>query len=250
MHQPMVLQNGDITQAEVISNLKQMFDHMEEGDNHNAPVFAWCYSRIADFVRELVDHGKNPRVMLDYSGNLLWGLVKMGRGDILENLWSVTCDAKYQPYVEWLGSMWSHAVVPSTPVPDIAGREGEVFEATHRKGPIFLNCTNISIGALKSAFGIALHMHQPMVLQNGDITQAEVISNLKQMFDHVEEGDNHNAPVFAWCYSRTADFVRELVDHGKNPRVMLDYSGNLLWGLVKMGRGDILENLWSVTCDA
>jgi hypothetical protein len=97
MHQPMVLQNGDITQAEVISNLKQMFDHMEEGDNHNAPVFAWCYSRTADFVRELVDHGKNPRVMLDYSGNLLWGLVKMGRGDILENLWSVTCDAKYQP---------------------------------------------------------------------------------------------------------------------------------------------------------
>ena len=135
-------------------------------------------------------------------------------------------------------------------LPDIAGREGEVFEATHRKGPIFLNCTNISIGALKSAFGIALHMHQPMVLQNGDITQAEVISNLKQMFDHMEEGDNHNAPVFAWCYSRTADFVRELVDHGKNPRVMLDYSGNLLWGLVKMGRGDILENLWSVTCDA
>jgi hypothetical protein len=57
--------------------------------------------------------------MLDYSGNLLWGFQQMGRDDILNNLKRVTCDRQFQPYVEWLGTMWSHAVVPSTPIPDL-----------------------------------------------------------------------------------------------------------------------------------
>jgi hypothetical protein len=57
--------------------------------------------------------------MLDYSGNLLWGLVQMGRSDILDNLKRITCNPTYQPYVEWLGTMWSHAVIPSTPIADI-----------------------------------------------------------------------------------------------------------------------------------
>jgi hypothetical protein len=57
--------------------------------------------------------------MLDYSGNLLWGLRQMGRGDVLDNLKRITIDPTYQPYVEWLGTMWSHAVVPSTPIPDL-----------------------------------------------------------------------------------------------------------------------------------
>jgi hypothetical protein len=116
MHQPTIPagQNG-----ELIGNLQYMFEHPQEGDNHNAGAFAWCYSRMADFIPELVAQGCNPRIMLDYSGNLLWGLRQMGRGDILENLKRITCDPAYQPYVEWLGTMWSHAVVPSTPIPDI-----------------------------------------------------------------------------------------------------------------------------------
>jgi len=57
--------------------------------------------------------------MLDYSGNLLWGLKDMGEQRVLDNLRLVTCDKKYYNYVEWLGTMWSHAVVSSTPVPDI-----------------------------------------------------------------------------------------------------------------------------------
>ncbi len=105
--------------GELISNLQYMFEHPNEGDNHNAGSFAHCYSRIADLIPELVSQGCNPRIMLDYSGNLLWGLRQMGRGDILENLKRITCDPIYQPYVEWLGTMWSHAVVPSTPIPDI-----------------------------------------------------------------------------------------------------------------------------------
>ncbi len=116
MHQPTIPAGFN---GELISNLQHMFEHPYEGDNHNAGPFAWCYSRIGDFIPELVAQGCNPRVMLDYSGNLLWGLRQMGRGDVLENLKRVTCDPTYQPYVEWLGTMWSHAVVPSTPIPDI-----------------------------------------------------------------------------------------------------------------------------------
>jgi hypothetical protein len=102
-----------------ISNLQHMFEHPNVGDNHNAAPFAYCYSRMGDFIPELVSQGCNPRIMLDYSGNLLWGLRQMGREDILNNLKRITCDRTYQPYVEWLGTMWSHAVVPSTPIPDI-----------------------------------------------------------------------------------------------------------------------------------
>ena len=116
MHQPTIPAGAS---GELISNLQYMFDHPQEGDNHNAEPFAYCYSRMADFIPELVSQGCNPRIMLDYSGNLLWGLRQMGRGDILENLKRITVDPTYQPYVEWLGTMWSHAVVPSTPIPDI-----------------------------------------------------------------------------------------------------------------------------------
>lgn len=116
MHQPTVPAGWE---GALINNLQYMFEHPHEGDNHNAAVFAWCYSRMADFIPELVEQGYNPRVMLDYSGNLLWGLRQMGRGDVLDNLKRITCDPTYQPYVEWLGTMWGHAVVPSTPIPDI-----------------------------------------------------------------------------------------------------------------------------------
>ncbi len=119
MHQPTIpAGGGELSTAALIGNLQHMFDHPNVGDNHNASVFAWCYSRIADFIRELVDQGKNPRVMLDYSGNLLWGLRQMGKGDIFDNLRTITCDNHYSPYVEWLGTMWGHAVVSSTPIPD------------------------------------------------------------------------------------------------------------------------------------
>lgn len=116
MHQPTIPAGGN---GELISNLQYMFEHQGEGDNHNAGPFAYCYSRMGDFIPELVANGCNPRVMLDYSGNLFWGLRQMGREDVLENLKRITVDPTYQPYVEWLGTMWSHAVVPSTPIPDL-----------------------------------------------------------------------------------------------------------------------------------
>ncbi|NJL81053.1 MAG: glycosyl hydrolase family 57 [Richelia sp. RM1_1_1] len=116
MHQPTIPAGAN---GELISHLQYMFEHPQEGDNHNAGPFANCYSRMGDIIPELVNQGCNPRIMLDYSGNLLWGFQQMGRRDIIDNLKRITCDSTYQPYCEWLGTMWGHAVVPSTPIPDI-----------------------------------------------------------------------------------------------------------------------------------
>lgn len=116
MHQPTIPAGAN---GENICNLQHMFEHSGDGDNHNAGVFADCYGRMGDIIPQLVSDGCNPRIMLDYSGNLLWGLQQMGRDDIFTKLRRITCEAEYQPYVEWLGTMWSHAVVPSTPIPDI-----------------------------------------------------------------------------------------------------------------------------------
>jgi hypothetical protein len=118
MHQPTVIGDGDGTTAPLVSNLERMLAHPGEGDNHNAPVFLHCYGRVADLVGGLRSRGLGPRVMLDYSGNLLWGLAQMGQADVLAKLRRTT-EPDLAPAVEWLGTMWSHAVVSSTPVPDI-----------------------------------------------------------------------------------------------------------------------------------
>ena len=120
MHQPTIPAGGsDLRTAGLISNLQYMMENQSIGDNHNASVFLWCYSRMADFIHELVCQDKNPRVMLDYSGNLLWGLKQINDGYALDKLKKITVDKSYHKYAEWLGTMWSHAVVTSTPIPDI-----------------------------------------------------------------------------------------------------------------------------------
>jgi hypothetical protein len=119
MHQP-IIPNPDqpITEAEEISNLDYMMKHPDTGDNHNAEVFHKCYKRIGEFIPELLDSGKQPRCMLDYSGTLLHGMRKMGLNDVFDNLRKITCDSNYRRCVEWLGSAWGHAVAPSTPIQD------------------------------------------------------------------------------------------------------------------------------------
>ncbi len=119
MHQPLIpAGGGDLQNAALISNLKYMMDNQGIGDNHNAPVFAWCYKRMAEFIPQLIAEGKSPRVMLDYSGTLLYGLRAMGEGSVLDELKRITLDERYQNCVEWLGCPWGHAVAPSTPVQD------------------------------------------------------------------------------------------------------------------------------------
>lgn len=119
MQQPLIPAGGaDLQTAKLISNLKYMMDNQHIGDNHNAPVFHWCYKRIGEFVPQLVDEGKQPRAMLEYTGCLLHGLRDMGADDVIDALRRVTVEPAYSGCVEWLGCPWSHAVAPSTPPQD------------------------------------------------------------------------------------------------------------------------------------
>ncbi len=119
MHQPLIPAGGaDLRTAAMIGNLKYMMDNPDVGDNHNAPVFHWCYKRMGEFIPQLLDEGKEPRVMLDYSGTLLHGLRQMALNDVFDNLRRITCEPAYRRAVEWLGGAWGHPVAPSTPVQD------------------------------------------------------------------------------------------------------------------------------------
>ena len=119
MHQPLIPAGGtDLCKATIVSNLKYMMDNPQIGDNHNASVFHWCYKRMGEFIPQLLAEGKQPRVMLDYSGTLLHGLRQMGLNDVFENLRRITCEPPYWHTLEWLGSAWGHPVAPSTPIQD------------------------------------------------------------------------------------------------------------------------------------
>ena len=119
MHQPLIpAGGGDLRTADVIGNLQHMMENQGIGDNHNAPVFRWCYQRMGEFIPQLVGEGKEPRIMLEYSGTLLHGLRKMGADEVLDRLATITCNPDYRRCVEWLGAPWGHAVAPSTPVQD------------------------------------------------------------------------------------------------------------------------------------
>ncbi|MEO8417840.1 MAG: glycosyl hydrolase family 57 [Methylophilaceae bacterium] len=119
MHQPLIpAGSDDLHTAEIISNLQYMMEHPDIGDNHNAAAFNRCYMRVGEFVPQLVAEGKEPRVMLEYSGTLLHGLRKMGLNDTMDSLKTITSNPEYRRCVEWLGAPWGHAVAPSTPVQD------------------------------------------------------------------------------------------------------------------------------------
>src|SRR5438876_674723 len=119
MHQPLIPAGGpDLGTAAVIGNLQYMRDFGNDEARYNAGIFAWCYKRMGEFIPQLIHEGKQPRVMLEYSGCLLHGLRTMGLDDIIDSLRRITCDPEYRRAVEWLGATWGHSVAPSTPVQD------------------------------------------------------------------------------------------------------------------------------------
>lgn len=119
MHQPLIpAGGGDVGTAAVISNLQYMRDSGNDEARYNAGIFAWCYKRMGEFIPQLIHEGKQPRIMLDYSGTLLHGLRVMGHNDVIDELKKITLDPNYRRAVEWLGNSWGHAVAPSTPVQD------------------------------------------------------------------------------------------------------------------------------------
>ena len=73
---------------------------------------------MGEFIPELLDEGKQPRVMLEYSGTLLHGLRRDGPERRVRRAAALTRDPDLRHAVEWLGCPWGHAVAPSTPVQD------------------------------------------------------------------------------------------------------------------------------------
>src|SRR5689334_4006762 len=135
-------------------------------------------------------------------------------------------------------------------LPNICGFEDVVSEARRQSGPYYIRGSGIDFSRIRSAFAIALHMHQPLIPAGGSsLPTAAVVSNLKYMMDNPHIGDNHDAPVFHWCYKRMGEFIPQLVVEGRQPRVMLDYSGCLLHGLRAMGLDDVFDDLKRITLD-
>ncbi len=137
-------------------------------------------------------------------------------------------------------------------VPNISGSE-DVIEQTVENAKnkvLYRDQGGIDFGRIRSAFAIALHMHQPLIpAGGGDLHTAEIISNLKHMMDNPGIGDNHNATVFHWCYKRMGEFIPQLIHEGKQPRAMLEYSGTLFHGMRHMGLDDVFDNLKTITCN-
>jgi hypothetical protein len=80
-------------------------------------------------------------------------------------------------------------------LPNVCGSEDLVRQAMTRSEPIYLPESGIEFGRIRSAFIVALHMHQPLIRAGGgELQKPAVISNLKYMMDNQHIGDNHNAP--------------------------------------------------------
>jgi hypothetical protein len=109
-------------------------------------------------------------------------------------------------------------------LPNLCGLEAEVAGVRNRGAVDAIDAPSpFALERVDAAFAIGLHMHQPLVLQDGAREEAPIIGNLQYMMERSHVHGMHDAPAFARCYQRTTDLVRELVDEGRRPRVMLDY---------------------------
>src|SRR2546426_6163293 len=67
-------------------------------------------------------------------------------------------------------------------LPNICGAEDQISAAVNTTGRIYLPQSGVDFARMKSAFAVALHMHQPLIPAGGDnLRSAAIISNLKQM---------------------------------------------------------------------
>ena len=105
-------------------------------------------------------------------------------------------------------------------LPNVSGNEAEVAQviAAGADKVLFKDRGCVDFGSIRAASTIALHQHQPLIpAGGGDLRTADIISNLQYMMEHQDIGDNHNAPVFVWCYKRMGEIIPQLVGEGKSP---------------------------------
>ncbi len=154
--------------------------------------------------------------------------------------------------VSRLGTRWNVELTEEIDgVPNISGSEQAVEAAiAARREDLRLHSVGNRFAGVESAFGVALHMHQPLIPAGGnDLRTAAVVSNLQYMLENPTVGDNHNAAVFLRCYQRMGEIVPRLLEEGYQPRVMLEYSGTLLHGLRRMGADEVIGSLRLITGD-
>ena len=138
-------------------------------------------------------------------------------------------------------------------LPNLSGSEELIHKVVEENASasVYRGESHIDFGKINSAFAIALHMHQPLIpAGGGSVRTAAIISNLKYMEDNQGIGDNYNAGAFRWCYKRMGEFIPQLISEGKEPRVMLEYSGTLLFGLRQMGANDVVDSLKNITMNS
>jgi len=135
-------------------------------------------------------------------------------------------------------------------LPNICGSEKLIEEAMSAAGTSYLPNSGVDFARARSAFAIALHMHQPLVPAGGDdLRSARIISNLRRMKEGADSGDRYNAGIFEWCYRRMGEIIPQLLSAGAKPRIMLDYSGCLFHGLRQMGAHEVFDRLKEITVD-
>jgi hypothetical protein len=111
--------------------------------------------------------------------------------------------------------------------PAISGRESELLAKVNQSTDHWKESTNINLINSNLAMPVHYICTNQLYLPGNE---GELISHLQHMFNHSEEGDNHNAEPFAQCYKRLADIIPNLIKEGCNPRIMLDYSWELALG--------------------
>ncbi|MGB5547380.1 MAG: hypothetical protein WBM74_12480, partial [Polyangiales bacterium] len=109
-------------------------------------------------------------------------------------------------------------------LPNICGEEQRLAQA--RMGePVPPSESDVDFAGARSCVAVALHMHQPLIPAGGaELSTAKLIGNLQHMVENPGIGDNHNAEPFARCYKRMGELIPQLIEEGKQPRVMLEYS--------------------------
>ena len=87
-------------------------------------------------------------------------------------------------------------------LPDICGSEdvAEAAIAGAAGRPMAFGDSRVDFARVRSAFAIALHMHQPLIpAGGGDLRTAAIISNLQAMMESASDEQRYNAGVLRWC---------------------------------------------------
>ncbi len=125
MHQPFVLKNSTL-----ISNIEKMLYSSDKRERWDAKLILRAYKNPAKYVEILAEEGKEPRIILDFSGTLLESLKDLDErnvtkkvfvgeeaiGPIIELYKKVL--KKFPYFIEFAGTAYSHCYFPITPQED------------------------------------------------------------------------------------------------------------------------------------